>query len=260
MEQGFFNENAFLFQDFKFQNGCFAKQDHLFMYMIIHVKYGKMHLKINGTDYIVHKGETLYIPEGSTNLEYSYIGAPYHGYTLRFRFFPNVKRIDYPAQIVPTDDKIIKLMNEIPITAPFSLEKIWKFYRYLSYLQSNMKRNEEKDVLIVEKALEYMNANNNYDIATLARICNISESGFRAIFKKITGTTVIEEKHAIQAFKAEVLLRSTDLSIEEISREIGFKSIRHFRKVFAKRYGKTPNEIRSAVYKQQKQLTESFFS
>ena len=75
----------------------------------------------------------------------------------------------------------------------------------------------------------------------------MSESAFYATFKKTTGLTPIEKKHAIQAQKAEILLKTTNLSIEDICDKIGFNSVKHFRNVMLKRYNQTPFQIRKGA-------------
>ena len=96
----------------------------------------------------------------------------------------------------------------------------------------------------IEKALDYMREHDNYTIPQLAEMCNMSRSGFYNIFKKVVGCTPIQTKHRFQAHKAEILLKTTDLSVDEIAEKVGFQSTAHFRKVFYSRYHCSPYEIR----------------
>jgi YesN/AraC family two-component response regulator len=67
------------------------------------------------------------------------------------------------------------------------------------------------------------------------------------IIKKITGktfSTIVQE----QKFKyASMLLRLTDKSVDDISREIGYNNLTYFYKKFHLLYGVTPNEYRNSL-------------
>ena len=65
------------------------------------------------------------------------------------------------------------------------------------------------------------------------------KSRFYDAFLKITGRTPIEIKHQIQAYKAEFLLKNTDLTVEDITHRVGYYSVANFRKMFLSRYQAT---------------------
>ncbi|MEH7097690.1 AraC family transcriptional regulator [Neobacillus vireti] len=75
---------------------------------------------------------------------------------------------------------------------------------------------------------------------------NFSSAHLGRIIKKVTGKTfsaIAQE----QKFKhASMLLRLTDKSIDDISREIGYNNLTYFYKKFHLLYGVTPNEYRSS--------------
>ena len=54
-------------------------------------------------------------------------------------------------------------------------------------------------------------------------------------------------KHRLQTEKAVTLLTATDLSVEEISSQLGFSSAAYFRRVLRQITGKTPREIRKTA-------------
>ena len=79
----------------------------------------------------------------------------------------------------------------------------------------------------------------------LARHCRVSESGLYAAFRCVKGYTPVEAWHRVLVERAEVLLTSTDLSVEEISRRLGFCPASYFRKIVRRVTGSTPRELRA---------------
>ena len=114
----------------------------------------------------------------------------------------------------------------------------------MDIVQEQLFENTSKDTKKIQKAILFMRENDRYSIPDLAKLCNMSERRFYSLFNQIVGTTPIKMKHKIQASKAEFLLKSTDLSIDEIAHSVGFESTAHFRKVFNSLYGFSPKEMR----------------
>ncbi|MBQ8233914.1 MAG: helix-turn-helix transcriptional regulator, partial [Lachnospiraceae bacterium] len=82
-------------------------------------------------------------------------------------------------------------------------------------------------------------------IENLADISTMSVSRFFPNFKKAMGVTAIEYLNHYRVSKAIILLMNdSDLSIENISEQVGFESAAYFRRVFKKVTGKSPREYR----------------
>ena len=67
------------------------------------------------------------------------------------------------------------------------------------------------------------------------------------LFKNNMGITMTEYLTNIRLDYALNMLKTTDMSILEISQEVGFSSLSHFNKLFKSRYGIPPSLIRKAV-------------
>ena len=63
-------------------------------------------------------------------------------------------------------------------------------------------------------------------------------------FKKYTGQTLIEYLRNVRLTQAKKLLLTTDLSISEISRQVGFEYANYFQNIFKKQEGVTPLHFR----------------
>jgi AraC-like DNA-binding protein len=108
--------------------------------------------------------------------------------------------------------------------SPKMLSNILKIYPVLSHIQKNASsiagRKELSDVM------------------------NISETRFHYIFKDITGSSPISYLKNVRLKKSQLLLLTTDLSVEAISRQVGYDDVFNFSKQFKKKFGTSPSEYR----------------
>lgn len=98
-------------------------------------------------------------------------------------------------------------------------------------------------------ALDYLGSHSTEHIsaAELAAMCYISESYFYVLFKRSIGIPFTEYKNSLVISKAErLLIEKPELSVEEISRKLGFSSSAYFRRVFQSFLGCSPREYRAS--------------
>nr|MDF9460345.1 helix-turn-helix transcriptional regulator [Bacillus pumilus] len=72
----------------------------------------------------------------------------------------------------------------------------------------------------------------------------LSKSHFTREFKKATGFTPIHYLTNIRLEKAETLLKTTKYSIEEIAIQCGYRNANYLNKVFRKKIGMSPKQLR----------------
>ncbi len=77
-----------------------------------------------------------------------------------------------------------------------------------------------------------------------ARMVQLSTNYFGELFRKQMGVSFGEYLRSRRLECAHRLLADTKLSISEIARESGFRSMSHFSETFRRRYGLTPTEFR----------------
>jgi len=87
----------------------------------------------------------------------------------------------------------------------------------------------------------------NQDLKQLGALVNLSSSRLRHLFKQETGTTPTHYLKTLRVRKAELLLRTTFLSIKEVASKVGINSSSHFVREFKKMYGTTPTKYRVLV-------------
>ena len=88
-----------------------------------------------------------------------------------------------------------------------------------------------------------------WNAATLAALVSLSPSRFRHLFKQETGTSPSQYLKAFRLRKAEVMLRTTFLSVKQILKQVGIGSNSHFVRDFRKIHGVTPTAYRRAVWR-----------
>jgi AraC family transcriptional regulator, arabinose operon regulatory protein len=86
-----------------------------------------------------------------------------------------------------------------------------------------------------------------WETAELAAPVNLSASRFRHLFKEETGVSVGAYLRERRLERAELLLRTTFLSIKEVMSEAGMSSMSHFVSYFKKQYGVSPSGYRKQL-------------
>lgn len=81
-------------------------------------------------------------------------------------------------------------------------------------------------------------------VSDLAEVLNMSTDNFFKYFKEFTQMTPTEYINHYRISQAETLLKSTDLSVTDISLSTGFDNVSYFIKTFKKLLGITPNRYR----------------
>lgn len=88
------------------------------------------------------------------------------------------------------------------------------------------------------------NPNQTWTIEELAQKAHLSYAYFQVMYKKAFGTTCISDVINTKIAQAKLLLTSTTLSVNQISRELGYNEVYHFIRQFKKSTGYTPGAFR----------------
>jgi AraC-like DNA-binding protein len=67
---------------------------------------------------------------------------------------------------------------------------------------------------------------------------------FNGLFKKYTGKTYTRYLQNIRLEKAEILLKTTNFPVEEVSRLVGYENTRYFYEIFYRKFRMKPRELR----------------
>ncbi len=98
-------------------------------------------------------------------------------------------------------------------------------------------------------ALAYVEQNCRADlcVAEIARHAGISERHLRSLFARVLHDSPIDYVRGLRVRHALQLLRSTDLSIKEVSYRCGFRSSQYFSRTFKRLYGYSPSAVQRSA-------------
>ena len=102
------------------------------------------------------------------------------------------------------------------------------------------------DVAALQKAYDILTkeALNPPTIKSLSRMVFLNEQKLKAGFSAKYHMSISQYTTSIRMAMAENLLSTTDMSIDEISKKIGYNYSGNFIKMFKKTHGKTPLEFK----------------
>ena len=155
-------------------------------------------------------------------------------------FFPNFKSIMY------------KIVSEIRLKkANYSCQCACYLFELLNSIGRNISQNNSASSINPEVLFPAMNAmekqpKKQYTLKDYAAMCNMSISRFSHIFKEHTGKSPMQYKNTIIIETAKHLLENSNMSIIEISREVGIPDSLYFSKKFREYTGISPSDYRKS--------------
>lgn len=114
------------------------------------------------------------------------------------------------------------------------------YFKHLHSLQDTTVRRD------FQKIAEYIQEHYQEDlkVSMMAKQANMSSSYFGTQFKQVFGSSLSNYLTDYRMDRARELLRSTDMSITEVSDHVGYENIYYFSNVFKKNFGLSPNQYR----------------
>lgn len=237
----------------------YHKHDFLELAFVIE---GKFTAVINGKEYLVQKGE-IAIYNANTNhmeLQYKNDSAEIYFLSIDNVFFQNHGK-NYI--IAPTDYPIVNARNMLSQLNMHLMELLIEANsdnllrnEYLTNLTKliliNILRllNKDKTAILsnnsIMEAKEYIDKHCCEDLTLdfLASYSCYSKFYFSRLFKDQLGVSPIRYLQNKRLEKALTLLQTTDLSVTDISQQVGFESFAYFCQLFKKVYKTTPTSYR----------------
>lgn len=118
------------------------------------------------------------------------------------------------------------------------------------YLDPNRsaRRSNALQAYKLRRVIEAMNESlaEDFSLAKIARVAELSEYHFSRMFKRATGLSPSQYFIRLRMSRARQLLLETDRSIIDVGLEVGYSSPSHFSQVFRREVGVTPSTYRQA--------------
>ena len=98
----------------------------------------------------------------------------------------------------------------------------------------------------IQEAIDFMEQHiaEAFTIKEVSSHVHLNASYFSVLFKEETGNSFTDFLSTLRIEKAKMLLRDTELSLDDICEQIGIQSTSYFIKMFKKFEGVTPNQFR----------------
>lgn len=236
-------------------------------YHLIHyVTEGSCKLKINGSDYQLQKGEGFYIPPNVVLCYETDDTSPWTSYWVGFSGEQAITAlklstlsIKKPIFKYERDDQLIELFqNLLSITKCDDFLDSFQLIGILILILGTIaktNRNRERinhheadGTKAVYTGLVIDFIHKNYDqkitVAEIADYIGLNRSYLGTLFKKQLNMSIKEYLTRFRINKACTLLATTDLTISDIAKSVGYDDPLHFSKTFKKYKHISPSEYR----------------
>ena len=238
------------------------RDDYIFHFVLSGRGYfemgGKKHLITKGQSFLIYPGNTVsYYPDKEDPWEYVWVnftGAEAEK-LLKYTAF-SLKKPVTPAELSGrTERAFFALYESFKDVSPAGVCRIIAelrniFASYMELYPSVLPKLSEHTALI--EYIEKNCLNQSFSLDDTAKRFGLSRISLYRRFKKEMGVSPKEHIISIKAERACDLLKTTDLSVKEISYSLGFSDPLYFSRFFKAETGMSPTEYKTlAQYKNQ---------
>lgn len=223
-------------------------------YYLIYVTEGTLKIVLDEKVVTTEKGSVVIFPP---KFKYQYLGEPplkyfYVHFTgsyveqflsdCGFSFLPSIKKCNFSFKITNDFNKLIETFN---LSSNLKTQKCAYLLEHLLIsICDNLVKNEEK--FSIDTSLTYIHSNydKNLEIPSLAKMENLSNSHYVALFRKKFGKSPNKYIIDLRLSYARDMLANTDKPIKEISEKVGYLDPYFFSALFKKHVGVSPKTYR----------------
>ena len=177
------------------------------------------------------------------NAEWS---APFE-YSFRIRrawWLSNMALCFYILVICSLTYLVLRIWNERK-RQEAEIHRLLESYKLTDYpkaIQVERGTEESSFLRLVQNTLETHLSDENFGIAELCELLNISRTQLHRRLKKLTGLSTSHYIRSLRLEMAKNLLETTNYNISEVAFKVGFSSASYFSKVFKSQYGHAPRD------------------
>ncbi len=154
------------------------------------------------------------------------------------------------VDLIDTYYKIFELIqSEDPGNQHIASGLLVQLFGYIVAWQKQRNFSGKPIEKIIQQSRFYMrnNVEGDIDLKRIAEENCIGYSYFRKMFKKYTGIAPHQYYLDLKLIRAKELILTSDKNIKEISYELGFQSVHYFSRLFKKKMGQNPSEVKNMV-------------
>lgn len=257
-----FSTSLFLCNFSRLGKEWYAKDEICNYTKLYYILDGEIDMSICGNKIIATKGDFLLIPAGTKHeykanefakLYWADISLTFNNSNImEVLSFPHKTHIGPSAKLTTMFKKLIATKNTTtPLNSIYQANYISQILTIFFDNCATKVESKEPTNDIIYSLLKYINEHSEEQltVAELAQKACMSTSHFTVRFKKVTGVTPHQYINNLKMKKAENLLESTDMSIDDIVRQLNFYDTSYFCKSFKKMYGFSPLQYRKLAQK-----------
>lgn len=168
---------------------------------------------------------------------------------LRQSYFEAVFASTCSDQVCLFDD--LKQGGRQPVPGPAADREGWQTY-VMTTLQRIREMREEQTSTVIDRAKQYIRQHYTEDLSLeeAAESVHLNPFYFSKVFKQHVGETFTDYLTGLRIDRAKQLIEEENLSLKEVSYQVGYKDPNYFSRVFKKVTGVAPSEYRSRLYNQ----------
>lgn len=211
------------------------------------------------TAFLIYPGVSTYY-EASVEDPWTYIWVGFNGMkaesALKHAHFSTDNHIVPIQNVEPFVSSVNNMLNSSQLTYANDLAREGYLYQFVSSLiqdqQSQVKQEEIHDYsyqVYVDHTLEYIEHNyqKNIKVQNIAHYIGINRSYLTNCFKSVLNMSPQEYILNYRMNQAGLLLKNTNLPINEIANQVGYDDALNFSKAFKKVYGINPTSFRNSI-------------
>ena len=230
--------------------------------IFIYCAEGKGWCEISGQFHDVMKNELLVVPAGTPHVYGAAKKTPwtihwFHAVGTNVPFYLERLGVSKDKPVIPLggDVQLFSLFEDVleGLEHGFTLTHLIYAAHSLSHLMGLILRHKEEfwygetDVRErMAKSIEFMKGHlrEPLKVATLAALVHLSRSHYTTLFRRVTGYAPLSYLNHLRMQRAVQLLNNTNLSIKQISEQLGFSDQFYFSRAFRRLHNHSPSEHR----------------
>ncbi|RED50336.1 AraC family transcriptional regulator [Seonamhaeicola aphaedonensis] len=236
-------------------------------YIFIYCTKGKGEIYINNEKTEINPNQFFIIPKKVKHEYKAFNNDPWSIYWFHFngpladelykRYestqIKNYKNIPFSLERINSFEKIFNLFNSTYLENHIEYANLLSlnFISYFVYHDFEYSIKSNSDDTIVNSIIKHLldNLEKKFTLDEIASKFNYSKSYLHTKFKAKTGYPLLVFFNLKKVQKACELLNYTDLSIKEISFEVGFEDPLYFSRIFKNFMGKSPRNYKQSLHK-----------